>query len=134
MSGIGLPDCSKLAVILKNDNVTIWWNDVIVDLFWHCFVSLVRFSYFSKFHVNVITGSGVTTILFYKGLTRNPEIRNPLVSVSPNIWRVGWVMDTKFGMNLSNEVNAPKCQDYSFYHFWVVKRKPTGGGLPPQPD
>ena len=34
------------------------------------------FSYRSKFHVNIITGSGVMIIFFYKGLTRNPEIRN----------------------------------------------------------
>ena len=24
--------------------------------------------------------------------------------------------------------NAAKCQDYSFYRFWVIKGKPTGGG------
>ena len=40
------------------------------------FVSLVMFNYWSKFHVNIITGFEVMTIFFYKGLTRNPEIRN----------------------------------------------------------
>ena len=40
------------------------------------FVSLVMFSYWSKFHVNIITGFEVMTIFFYKGLTRNLEIRN----------------------------------------------------------
>ena len=40
------------------------------------FISLVKYSYWSKFHINVITGSGVTTISFYKGLIRNPEIGN----------------------------------------------------------
>ena len=44
--------------------------------FWCCFVSLVKFSYWYKFHVNIITVSGVLTISFYKGLTRNPEIGN----------------------------------------------------------
>ena len=73
------------------------------------------------------------TILFYKGLNRNPEIGNTLVSVFPNIWRLGWVMDTKFGTNLSNEMSAAKYQDYSFCRFWVVKGKPTGGELPLQP-
>ena len=29
-----------------------------------------------KFHVNIITSSGVMTIFFSKGLTRNPEIGN----------------------------------------------------------
>ena len=30
----------------------------------------------SKFHANVITGFRVMTIFVYKGLNRNPEIRN----------------------------------------------------------
>ena len=30
--------------------------DVIVKCFWRCFVSLVKFSCWSKFHVNIITG------------------------------------------------------------------------------
>ena len=37
-------------------------------------VSLVKFIYRSTFHVNIINGSGVMTILFYKEMTRNPEI------------------------------------------------------------
>ena len=76
-SEIQLPDCSKLEVNWKNGNdVTILGHDVIVKSFWRCFVSLVKFSYWSKFYVNFITNSGVITIFFYKGLTRNPEIGN----------------------------------------------------------
>ena len=39
-------------------------------------------------------------------------------------------MDTKFGTNVSNRMllNAAKFQGYSFYRFWVIKEKPTGGG------
>ena len=45
---------------LKNDNdVTVCWNDVIVNFFSCSFVSLVKFSYWSMFHVNIITGSGI---------------------------------------------------------------------------
>ena len=56
-------DCSKLAKNPKNDNdVTILRHDVIVKLFWHCFVSLVKFSYWSKFHVNIVTGSRIMSI------------------------------------------------------------------------
>ena len=40
--------------------------------FWRCFVSLDKFSYWSKFHVNIITDPGVMTIFCYKGW---PEIR-----------------------------------------------------------
>ena len=70
-----LPDCSKLAIKWENSNdVTIFQNDVIVNFFWCCFVFLVKFSYLSKSHVNIITGSGVMTISFYNRLTRNLEI------------------------------------------------------------
>ena len=33
-------------------------------------------SYWSKFNINIITGPVIMTIYFYKGLTRNQEIRN----------------------------------------------------------
>ena len=87
MSGIRPPDCSKLVKNPKNDNdVIIFRHDVNVKLFWRCFVSLVKFSYWSKFHINIITGSGVMTISFiisfmvsfiisFKSLPDWPEIR-----------------------------------------------------------
>ena len=66
------------------------------------------------------------TIAFYKGLTRNPEIGNTQVCVLPNIWRLGRVRDTEIGVNVSNEM----LMGYSFYRFWVIKRKLNrGGGL-----
>ena len=41
----------------------------------------------------------------------------------------GTSKDTKFGMNVSNKMllNAEKCQGSSFYRFWVIKGKLTGG-------
>ena len=130
MFGIRSLDCSKLAKNHKNDTgVTIFRHDVNVNFFSDFFVSLVKFSYWSKFHVNIITGSGIMTIFFYKGLTRNREIGNTSVWVLPNIRRLGRVMNTKFGTNVSNRIllNATKCQGYSFYRFWVIKGKPNGG-------
>ena len=130
MSGIRPPDGSKLAKNPKNDdNVTIFRHDVILKFFWCCFVSLFNLSYWSKFHVNIITGSGIITILFYKGRTRNPETGNTPVWVLPNIWRLGQVMDTKWGTNVSTKMllKAAKSQGYSSYRFWVIKGKPTGG-------
>ena len=128
-SRIHLPDCSKLAVNWKNSNdVRIFWHDIIIRFFWRCFVFLVKFSYWSKFHVNIIFGSGVVTISFYKGLTRNLEIGYTLVWVLPNIWRLGLVRVTKFSTNISNKMllNAAKCQGYSFYHFWIIKGNQQG--------
>ena len=82
----------------------------------------------SRFHVNIITGSGLITISFYKILTRNLKIGNSHVWVLPNIWRLDWVRNTKFSTNVSNKMllNAAKCYGYSCYCFWVIKRKPTG--------
>ena len=44
--------------------------------FLSCFVSLVTFTYWSKFHINMITDSRVMTVFFYKRLIRNLEIGN----------------------------------------------------------
>ena len=49
------------------------------------FLTFFCSSYWSKFHVNIITGSGVMTVFFYKGLTINPEIENTLVWVLPDM-------------------------------------------------
>ena len=123
-SGIRFPDCSKLVINWRNDNdLTIFQNDVIVKCFWRFSVSLMKFSYWSKFYVNIITGSG-------KGLTRNLEIWNTPVWVLPNIWRLGQVGDTKFGKNVFNKMllNAAICQGYSSYRFWVIRENQQGGG------
>ena len=98
--------------------------------FWRCFVSLV------KFHVNIITSSWIMTIFFHKGMTRNPEIGNTSVWGFPNIWRLGRVMDTKFGTSVFDRIllNAAKLQGYGSYSFWVIKVKPTEGiKFPPPP-
>ena len=95
-------------------------------------------SYWPKFHVNILTGSGVMTVFVCKWLTRNPEIGHTPVWVLPNIWRLKRDKDTKFGRNVSSKrlLNTTKCQCYSFYSFWVIKWKPTRGIklLPPHPD
>ena len=98
-------------------------------------VVLFFFSYWSKFHVNFITGSGVMRISFYKGLTRNPEIGNTPVWILPNVSRLGRVRNTRFGTNVSNKMllNAAKWQGYSFYRFWVIRGKQEEVKLPYPP-
>ena len=97
--------------------------------FWQCRISSVNFCYWSKFHVNIITGSRVLTIFLHIGLTRKKYPRLILL----NIWRLGWlnlVRVDKFATNVSHEklLNAAKRQGYSFYHSWVIKGEPTKGG------
>ena len=100
-----------------------------LSIFLTSFFSLVKFSYWSKIHVNIITASGIMTIFFYKGLTRNPNIGSTPVWVLHNIWRLGRVMDNKFDKNVSNIMllNPAKFQGYNFYCFCIIKGKPTWG-------
>ena len=116
-SRIQLLDSSKLIINQKND------NGILVFLL--CFVSLVKFSYWSTFHVIIITGSGNMTIFFYKWLNRNSEIGNNLPWVWPNIRTLGQVRVTKCGINVSYKIFliTTKCQGNSFYRFWVIKGK-----------
>ena len=68
------------------------------------------------------------TIFFYKGLARILEIENTPTWVLPIIWRPGWVMDTKFDIDVSKEMwlGDSKWQCYSFYRFLIIKGKATG--------
>ena len=69
--------------------------------------------------------------LLYKGLARNPQLGNTPVWVLHDIFTLGRVMDTKLGTIVSNEMllNGANCQGYSFYCFWVIKRKQTGDNI-----
>ena len=119
------PNWRKLEKWQWRYNLLAWHHrQIFLKLF--CFSA--QFSYWSKFPVNNITGSGVTTIYFYKRLTRNPEIINTSVWVFPMIWRVGQVRDTKFGADNSSEMllYAAKYHGCSFYRLWVIKGKPIG--------
>ena len=55
-----------------------------INFFWPCSISLVKFSYWPKFHFNIMTG--VTNIFAYKGLTRNLEIVNTSFWFFPVSW------------------------------------------------
>ena len=83
--------------------------------FWRCLVSLIKFSYKWKFHVKISTCYGVLAIFVYTELTRNGKY--PCLS---------------FSTNFSSEklLTTAKYQGYSFYRFWVIKGKPTGGKSP----
>ena len=111
---------SQIAISWKDDKTS---SSIFLKLL---SISLVKFSYWSKFLVNIITGSGVMAILIYKEL-KSQIIGNIPIWVLPNNWRLKQVRNTKFGTNVSKKMllNAAKCQGYTFYHFWVIKEKPT---------
>ena len=111
---------SRIAISWKDDKTS---SSIFLKLL---SISLVKFSYWSKFLVNIITGSGVMAILIYKEL-KSQIIGNIPIWVLPNNWRLKQVRNTKFDTNVSKKMllNAAKCQGYTFYHFWVIKEKPT---------
>ena len=123
---------SRIAISWKDDKTS---SSIFLKLL---SISLVKFSYWFKFLVNIITGSGVMAILIYKEL-KSQIIGNIPIWVLPNNWRLKQVRNTKFGTNVSKKMllNAAKCQGYTFYHFWVIMGKPTVESkitLPPFPD
>ena len=90
-----LPDCSKLTINWKNDDgIIICWHGVIVKLFWRCRVSLVGFSYWFKFHVNITTDSGVMTNLAW----------NLIPNLIPNL---AWKSLLKSYLMLKNPLPSP---------------------------
>ena len=135
-SGIRPPDCSKLAKNLKNDNdVTIFRQDINVKFFWRCFVSYVMFSYWSKFHVNFITGSGIMKIFVYKGLTRNPEIRNPpseFCTISGD-WGELWIPNFARMSLIEFYWMLQYSRVTAFTVFELLRKNHLGGGKLPPP-
>ena len=67
--------------------------------------------------------------LLLSGIYQKSGNRKNPVWVLRNIWRLGWVRDTKSGMDVSDEMllNPENHKEYSFYRFRVIKGKPTGG-------
>ena len=94
--------------------------DVIVNFFWRFRISLITFSYWSKFQGNIGTGSGVKKIFIYQDWPgiRKSEVYPPVL---PNILRLEQIRDTKFGTNVSNKklLNATKYYGYSSYRLTV---------------
>ena len=86
VSGIQPPDCSKLARNPKNDNEVIIFRRC-------CFVSLIKFSYWSRFHVNIITGSGTMTIFFVRDGLDIPKSKIPPSEFCPisGDWGQLWI-------------------------------------------
>ena len=102
------PASELLQIVHKfeNDNgLTIFQHDIIAKDFWHSFVFLFKLSYLSMFHVNIIIGFGVMTILFSKGLTRVRKLDITPSEFCPISAHRERVRDTKFGSNVSNEMS-----------------------------
>ena len=106
--------------------------------FWHCLVSLVMFSYWSKFHVNIMTGLELWQFSFIKYWPELWKLEIPLSKFFPisGDWgELGIPNLAKLSLMNAKSLHVAKCQGYSFYRFWVIKGKSTGSKitLPPIP-
>ena len=142
MPKIRLPNWPKLALNPKYDNdVTVCWNDFIVEFFWRCRVPLVKFSYgpnFMSISSLVLKSWQFSISEIYQ---KSGNLKYSRLNFA-NIWRLRKVRVTNFYMIASDKksLNAAKCQGCSFYCFCVIMGKLTrkgGGGrykiAPPPP-
>ena len=112
-----------------------WWHR---DIFWWCFASPVKFSSWSKFHVNVITGSGVMTIFFIRDWPEIWKLEIPLSEF--------WPISEDWGEFEIPRMSLKKCywmlqnaRNTVFTVSELLKENQKGGGgvgglkLPPPP-
>ena len=96
-SRMSLLNSSKLLTNWKSDDdILIWQHNFIVKYFWSCRVSLIKFSYWSKFHVNIITGSGI--FLLWPEMEKSEKFLSEFFAIPGD-----WVKDIIFDTNVSDE-------------------------------
>ena len=107
-----------------------WCSELLIwsyrQLFWFCRVSLVKFRYWCKFHVNIITGSKVTTIFVDKGFTKNSEIGKNPVWVLSNILRLGKIRNTKLSL-MKNYLMLQNVRFTPFTSYELLRKNQLGG-------
>ena len=112
-------------VLAKNNTFTQWCESCAIN-------GNVNFTDYVSGSFNIFNiVLFLFSILVLSGIDQKSGNRKHSVWVLPNIWRLRWVRDTKSGTDVSKEVllNPENRQEYSFYRFWVIKGKPTRGGV-----
>ena len=112
-------------------------------IIWRCIIFLVKFSHWSNF---MPISWLVLELWQFSFRTDSREIHKSEIPTSEfypisGDWGKLEILG-KFGINVSNEMllNATKCLGYRFYHFSLIKRKPTVGKkgyphpIPSHPD
>ena len=130
---------SELLEISHKSKKWQWRNNLLTwrqhHIFWRCFVSLVTFSYSSKFHVNIITGSGVwqfSLIGDWPGI-RKLEITPSEFCPIPGDWSELGIPNLARSSLIKYYWMLPNARvKVKFYFYWVIKGNPIGGvKLPP---
>ena len=98
------------------------------SIFWCCFIFLVNFSYWSKFHVNIHRWFWNYEHFFIRDWLEIRKSKIPTSDFCPISGDWDKLEIPNFArMSLINFY----CQCCSFYRFWVIKGKQMGGKLPP---
>ena len=140
MSEIRPPDCSKLAKNPKKDNdAIIFRHDVNVNFFKGCFVSLVKFSYWSKSHVNTITGSGIWQLSFIRDWSEIRKSEIPTSEFFPisGEWGELWIPNLARMSLIECYWMLQNSMVIAFTAFELLRENQLGGGglkLPPLPQ
>ena len=96
----------KLEKLQKRPNLLAWRHR---QYFWRCFVSLIKFSCSSKFHVNIITDSGVRQFSFIRDW--------------PKIWKLE-ILPSEFCPISGNwdELEIPNLERMSLVkYYWMLQ-------------
>ena len=100
------------------------------SIFWCCFIFLVNFSYWSKFHVTIHRWFWNYEHFFIRDWLEIRKSKIPTSDFCPISGDWDKLEIPNFArMSLINFY----CQCCSFYCFWVIKGKQMGGKLPPPP-
>ena len=98
------------------------------SIFWCCFIFLVNFSYWSKFHVNIHRWFWNYEHFFIRDWLEIRKSKIPTSDFCPISGDWDKLEIPNFArMSLINFY----CQCCSFYCFWAIKGKQMGGKLPP---
>ena len=132
------PECGLWMAANWKKTMTSQFADMASSpiFFWHCLVSLVMFSYWSKFHSISWLVLELWQFSFIKHWPKLWKLETPLSKFFPISGDWGELEIPNLAqLSLMNvkSLDVAKCQGYSFYRFWVIKGKSTGSKitLPP---
>ena len=88
------------------------------QFFWRCFVSLLKFSYWSKFHINSTTGSEVMTIFLWKGLPEILKLEIPHLSFARHLEKYNFLKISDANSIFADVKSIIQLSHWHFFLTW----------------
>ena len=115
----------QISCKLEKMRMTSHFADLTSSSNFYDVVLFLLISYWSKFYVNIITGSGVKTILFWPWIWKSEIPLSEFCPISEDWDELGIPNLARMFLMKCYWILA-KCQGCRFYRFWVITGKPTG--------